>query len=366
MSSALLSGAIWSGTVLVVLCCILSFVSLSFWTYRAYTSTQSQQLTHSKKKFVTLNAAGIGLFALATIFFALRLLLVISRPLNKLRYSDYVGGSLLLLLGSMIYMTTKYILYYVLYLRLIGLLKDTMFVYPQKTYTKVKYLIITNIICLILTFLFYIVPNFYQFKSQSTSHLLQLIAYMFVCLYIFSDTVICATLNILFVKKLPQIAKFIKSRKVRLRDHASDHKLKITNNHACDSESKQVSNKNTNNIKIVVSDKQSMKEKQLLALAAKYSILSICVGNSNIAVLLFFITRLIVFSFVENVNFDKHEGIIILGFCQWLIISIDCLINLLCLTLYFAFSDKLYRYICSCCYSTYCHCNRICKDYQIS
>ena len=281
------------------------------------------------------------------------------------------------LLGAFFYLLAKYLLYFVLYLRLYHVLKDSMFNYSQSFYAKIQAVILVSFICAISAILFRLIDVWIGILIAST-------------IYFLIDLLFPIWLNILFIKKLYQIGVFVinssklKSTSMTTRsDQDNNEKTAEKSNQSQESqlqgsqgskeskESKESKGSNgsqpqttMNHLKTTSNKINKISENnmnptssntkregqrkpvatdKLLQTISRFSVLSFLIIISSLIFLI--VTTIVSFSIGD----DTDTGGGLARPIVWNLMVLDACTNEICLILYFEFVQKLYGILCHCC-----------------
>ena len=308
----------WIITILSCLLAVISPIITLYWFYlwkwhKKEGSNNDPSAMPTNKTFSILNVSAIIFFSFVAIFVFIRCVVVLSNSLNNSSQvnfsanfesdvdSDFIDA--ILLLAAIFYLIGKYQLYFILYLRLFFALHGSMFEYPPKYYKIMKGLIIGCLICPFAS----LICGILQFLAGSI---------IFTAIFIVLDVTYPIGVNILFIRKLYQVGTFFIQRKLKMAN-SSD----VNNN-----------NNNSNS-----KDSQTSQQvEKLLSVLAKFTVLSVTAALSSMLLLG---SLTIIFSFRD----DSKVPV------PWVLMAVDANINLLCLILYFNFSNGIYKTICTIC-----------------
>lgn len=269
--------------------------------------------------------------------------------------------------SSVFYFFGKFLLYIVLYLRLVYLLKDSLFSYNEKTYHQMRCAISAPIVFAIVNYAIQV------FIGEN------IIGYLFAILYILCDICIPLTFNVMFIRKMNEINEFIHVGTLKMMQFPSDSQsttnhdnknknidINITvNSRPCESKSHNEKEINTNTktdskqansaklqeestkidtVSIITNvSKMESKKDQLhfLSVVARVTLLSVLITISSLMVFV-----------IVGLYVAIHSEIVTC--VMWISIAIDSFINTICLVLYFEFAKPMYNLFCCCCSNSYC------------
>ena len=223
-----------------------------------------------------------------------------------------------IIIAAMFYLPAKWCLYFILYLRLKLVLKDSQFAYSDKHYLKIRIAIWLSIFSGITA------------AISSTILLEAIVAFSSGSLFLLLDIIIPLWLNIMFIYKFFQIGKFV----ILTRQQLSINKNKLNMNDIPPTTNGSITNNNNNNSHNINSKTSAhgdgnYKLNLLLQRVSKFSILSLIIAISSITCLGVFIAQFII---IGTNDTDNVLPITVLT------IQTDSCINVVCLVLYFPFA----------------------------
>ena len=382
----------YRSTVLGLISCftlnaVISSVATIDWIYQTCCSENDEIQKSLQKALLRANWLCIVSMWFASTILAIYSIVIASSDGIESIGSDAYDVSKSSSIGVLLvfYFFGKYALYYTLYLRLFHLLTNTIFQYHEKVYKKIKILIGISFSALFLAAICTMISNGIS------------LFFVFSLIYVLLDFVIPIYINVLFIRKLRQVTKFCVSRmrggsenssiktNCRKRVYSLESSAKVkpvskleqtdvpeqpnSNNvdnlklakDVKDPIANKVGSSNVNGNNIITNEKaaptiaynpnivvnidsseqiektlaQKSDDLYFLQIVWKNSILATFIGVSSLA---FFITLIVRVVYVSTNSYK--EGVIS-TMTQWLALSIDCMINIVCLLLYFSFADNL-------------------------
>ena len=186
------------GWFITTIACLVALISCSTTIYWSiYGVIYRKSVKKAAIALLVVNwAAGIS-FGVVTILVAIHCLLILNDENDDDFITEFEADNLQtsLLIGSIFYLIGKFLLYFVLYLRLYYLLENTLFAYQKKYYNYVKCCIIATIIFAIAI----VVPALFHNDN------LEIISNIFTMLYLLCDIIVPIILNFMFIKKMYDI-----------------------------------------------------------------------------------------------------------------------------------------------------------------
>ena len=368
----------------------LSCISIIYWIRYAFIASHNK-VTSFQKSFLWTNHVAIFVFGIVCIGFGVHSIagLIASNGgtnYNKfLSYYIYPYPHIEIPIIGVFYTFDKVLLYCNLYLRLKYLLKDSLFEYDNNVYLKIKILIIIN---------FFVISG-----MMLTIFIFHNIAVILSFFYLIIDIILPIHINILFIKKLRQIHRYMtqtlrigtsqlqlnynhnmkhnKQGKAKDKDKTTiDHNVGTrspsdtqqdlnldtdldTSNHRKNpmeqSQSKIIINNDHDNVSSTTLAKLEQ-TKQIYEIIIRCTIITTIIAISTLMVLLFILIRsLTIFLFNDG------KEIYITVALNTVFGSLDSLLNLVCMMAYFEFCSNfrhiLNKYFCYGCKK--CGCNNV-------
>ena len=390
--------------IITVVACCSSMVTLSILTYwcansmitqikqqvkklqHPAVSTKQQSKSKTTIKVFFINFVCVTTFTIVSIIIAIHSVIILYHTLqpNAYAYDTYTGQFIKdfeadqmqtqLVISILLYLFAKYLMYFILYLRLFYLLVGSMFAYSDKLYLLIKSSIILNIIFPLMALMF----------STNKDEISKILTNIFRALYLLLDIGIPIWLNILFIKKLYEIGSFFMQpigdiaiagkSATATNSNTMNYNININTNTNTNTNTSTANtpppasddldfdlntnkddNVNTRQLETrtgqaeadsVVIDKRYHK---LLTHMARLSVLSAIIATSS----LIFFGVVGVYVAIKL----KTQTPTVMNVLLWIVMSFDSSINVFCLILYFDFAISLYNRICGACCATKCVAN---------
>ena len=345
-------------------------------------SSKDSNLEKTKQSFIRFNLFTVLLFTLAGTTIWMECLLTLLSTPNRFLAKFETDLSLISLI---FYLPAKWCLYFILYLRLKLVLKDSQFAYSDKHYFKIRVAIWVSILSGVTAAIS---------SLMTSSKVLILMAFAVGFIFLILDLLIPLWLNIMFIYKFFQIGRFVQSTrkqlsiKVQVSNTAntmttSTDTKKITDcNNTNINKNSQLSINSETNINIMHNNSESnynintdghveiavltvgssnnmnsnsnhtsqpvtsqyshnSNDNLLLQRVSKFAVLSLVIAISSIAFLGALIAQFFIIS-MKGVDNVPPIG--------WLTMHTDSCINVVCLVLYFPFANWVVkRCLCICC-----------------
>ena len=343
MTSQTLAG--WFFTTFSCLLAIISFLTTTIWlTYGIWSKIQGSTSKISKNLLLTNWGAAIA-YSITTLSVCIHSIHILADSLDLDQNTQFIYDfesenlQVPLLLASFCYLIGKFLLYFVFYLRLFYLLDQTTFAYKNKYYFGIKCAIGLTCICAFL-----IIPT-----SMIDDDILQSVSHLFSILFLLCDIGVPITLNIMFIKKIDEIRRFIAEQIVPECCYQPPLVPIVTSTTDRDSdvtidESDMQAQKHAQ-LELYNSDRSHKKLKRqyesLLVLITRLGLLS---GIMTISSLIFLVI-VAIYIWIR----DVENKISIMGPILWISMAADGCINTVCLILYFNFATSMYKLLCRCC-----------------
>lgn len=356
------------------LCSLISLFILCRWIHFHTTSStvKNEIITKLSKTFIFCQYTSIISFTLVCLIYASEIYVKIiyyatNHSINKLFNSDVDhqliynpkhGWEWHMVVLIFCYLYGRYISYVIIYLRLKQMLHGSIFAYKSQTYKKILLLLVCNGLSLVALIIIV------SIKTGQTG-----IIFLFVFVWILTDMFYFIVLTYMYLSNLNKIKntyrKFIistqtvskKSIKINTDTNNDNQKIPHAHVHKCkmgivdqiQSESATASNNNSysdNDIKVDVNVKSSsinISNQQLANKKESYQIMSKIVTIYTRISITIFISSFAMFT--ASSIFDLLLGfqVIVLH-----VMMIDCVVNILCLVLYFERERKFYGQIKHC------------------
>ena len=139
------------GWTLTTISCVVSILALSMTTYWSLYGLFSKKakgwFKKISKKLLLVNWSASVSFTIVTVPVAIHSITILLQSLDSSKninfITDFEAENLqtLLLISIMFYLIGKFLIYFVLLLRLVYLLQDTPFAYDKKSYNMIKFAI---------------------------------------------------------------------------------------------------------------------------------------------------------------------------------------------------------------------------------